>query len=337
MFEETRMDPLTHVVAGYVVGSAGGGGEVEIATAFLASLTPDVEFITRKIPRTAFLDYHHGLTHTVFGGILAAVGIAAVIGWITKIPLLSLFPFALAGIASHIMLDLLMHNNGIALWAPFSRKRVAFPLVLGLNPRTASKHCKDGRYGTCLVCQAHGAVFNPFLWVLGISTLIGLIKPPLRQPTAVLALVLLFIYSLVALSRKYRVWRLLPDESPGVSRRKVFPASFDLWTWLSVCETDSEFKSSLVNVRKNDIIRTDFFPKHSPPSVVEKSESMLSVRGFQNSVIFPYWIHESKNDIDHIIWRDLSYSFSNDVELYTLHIKIDTNGTIIQNEFHERW
>jgi hypothetical protein len=33
----------------------------------------------------------------------------------------------------------------------------------------------------------------------------------------------------------------------------------------------------------------------------------------------------------------LSYSFSEDVELYTLHIRIDADGEIIQNEFHERW
>ena len=331
------MDPLTHAVAGYVVGAAGGGGEIEIATAFLASLAPDVEFISRKIPRTAFLDYHHGLTHTVFGGTIAAVGIAAVIGWITDASWFGLLPFALAGIASHVILDLLMHNNGIALWAPFSRKRVAFPLVLGLNPRTASKHCKDGRYGTCLVCQAHGAMFNPFLWVLLISTFLGLILPSLRQPSAISALVLLCVYSLVVLSRKRRVWHLLPFEPPRVWRRKVFPASFDSSIWLSVGETDSEFESSLVDVSKNAVLWTNVLPKRSPDSAVDKSEALLSVRGFQNSVMFPYSIHEKENDSDHITWRDLSYSFSRDVELYTLHVRTDSNGAIIQNEFHERW
>jgi len=331
------MDPLTHVVAGYVVGAAGGGGEVEIATAFLASMAPDVEFITRKIPRTAFLDYHHGLTHTVFGGTLAAVGLSAIIGWSTGASWFSLFPFALAGIASHIILDLLMHNNGIALWAPFSRRRVAFPLVLGLNPRTASKHCKDGRYGTCLVCQAHGAVFNPFLWILLTATIIGVALPAFRQPAAGLALALLLVYSLIALSRKHRVHRLIPAKTSSVFRRKVFPASFDLRTWLSVGETDSGFEVSLSDVSRKAILWTKVFPKQSLPSAVEKSESLLSVRGFLNSVIFPYWNHESENEIDHITWSDLSYSFSNDVELYTLHVRTDANGAIVQNEFHERW
>jgi hypothetical protein len=331
------MDPLTHAAAGFVVGAAGGGGEVEIATAFLASLAPDAEFLTRKIPRTAFLDYHHGLTHTAFGGMLAAAGIAAVCSWITGTPWLSLLPFALAGIASHIILDLLMHNNGIALWAPFSRKRVAFPLVLGLNPRTASKHCKEGRYGTCFLCQAHGSLFNPFFWVLLAGTLIGLAVPSLRRAAAIVALVLLAIYSLVALAQKQKARRLVREETSGAFRWKAFPASFNLQTWLTVSEKEDDFESSLVDTRRHAILWSHVFPKHPLPPAVEKSKSVLSVRGFQNSVIFPYWLHETENGVDHIAWRDLSYSFSTDVELYALHIRIDTEGALIQNEFHERW
>ncbi len=331
------MDPLTHAVAGFVVGAAGGGGEAEIATAFVASLAPDAEFITRRIPRTAFLDYHHGLIHAAFGGILAAVGIAIVGSWVAGTPWVSLLPFALAGVASHIILDLLMHNNGIALWAPFSRKRVAFPIVLGLNPRTASKHCKEGRYGTCFLCQAHGSLFNPFLWVLLCGALVGIVFPATRQAAAVISMLFLLVYSAMVLTRKTKADRLVRGNTKRALRKKTFPASFDSRKWLVVRETVDQFESSLVDTQQHAVLWSHSLLKLPIPAAVEKTMSIISVRGFQNSVIFPYWTHEMKDGVDHIVWSDLSYGFSTDVELYALRIRMNRDGEIVQNEFHERW
>ena len=145
------------------------------------------------------------------------------------------------------------------------------------------------------------------------------------------------VYSLVALARKQGVRRLIRAETPRASKRKTFPASFNLRTWLSVSEKEDEFESALVDAQKHVVLWRRVFPKQPLPSAVEKSLSLLSVRGFQNSVIFPYWLHETEDGVDHIAWRDLSYSFSRDVELYALHVRVDTEGTIVQNEFHERW
>lgn len=331
------MDPVTHAVAGFVAGAAGGGGEAEIVAAVIGSLAPDAEFVTRKIPRTAFLDYHHGLIHAAFGGILAAAGVAAVCGWVAGAAWVSLFPFALAGVVSHIVLDLLMHNNGIALWAPFSRKRVAFPIVLGLNPRTASKHCKEGRYGTCFACQARGALRNPFLWVLLSGATVGLLVPTSRQSVASASIVLLSAYAATGFWRKRTASRLLPVAEVPFVRERGFPASANARQWLIVRETEACFDSFLADTRNGSILRSRSFPKLRMSPVVRKCTSLHSVRGFRNSVIFPYWTHEIEDDIDHIIWRDLSYSFSEDVELYTLHIRVGPAGEIIQNEFHERW
>lgn len=331
------MDPMTHVLSGVIVGSLLGGDGVETAVAVGAAIAPDAEFLTRKIPRTAFLDYHHGITHTIAGGAILSIGWAVLAGMVFGRSWVSLLPVSIGGVLMHILLDLLMHNNGVALLAPFSRKRYACPVVLGLNPNTASKKCKEGRYGTCFVCQAHGSLFNPFMWVFLGASALALASASLGRPAAVVSCLLLLGYVLFAQNRKRTAIRIASDEdNPGV-RQLVFPASPGPYLWLIVKEQPARFRAVLVDTKHKLRLWTKDLSKPPVPAAVKATESLISVRGFKNSVIFPFWSHEREGNVDHVAWHDLSYLFSSDVELYTLHIKRDQHGEILQNEFHERW
>ncbi len=331
------MDPLTHGLAGLLAGAALGADGPGIAVAVGGALLPDAEFITRRIPRTAFLDYHHGLPHGVPGGSVLGVALGTVAAWALGRPWAATTLLALAGVASHILMDLLMHNNGIALWAPISRKRTSMPIVLGLNPRTASPQCRHRRYGTCLLCQGRWALHNPFTWVFLFASVLLVALPRFRQPTALTMCAVAVFFGVGAYRRKRQALGVALRDSDRPLRAAAFPASHRFDTWLVVREQPQTFVVGHVDVARKRELWTRSFPKRPAPKAVCGTERMLSVRGFKNSVVFPYWSYSREGDEDHIIWQDLSCAHSPDVELYTLHIRVARDGTILQDEFHERW
>ncbi len=330
------MDPFTHILGGVVAGALLGADQAAMAVAAVSALAPDAEFVTRRIPRTAFLDYHHGVSHTVPGGLLLSVFIALAAATITQRPWGALLPFASSGVASHVVLDLLMHNNGIALFAPFSRRRFSFPLVLGLNPQTSSPSCPDRRYGTCIACQARGLRFNPFFWVLLAGTLMCVTFPRFARGWALLSVAILVAVCVRADRRRRAALAMVPS-APGVVRHKAFPADHRVARWLVLTELPDRFDAALVDSAGGEIVWRLDVPKRPPPEPVARSEKLLSVRGFKNSVMFPSWSYESRDGLHHVTWRDLSYLFSQEVELYTLHVAFEEGGGLVQNEFHERW
>ncbi|MCU0613416.1 MAG: metal-dependent hydrolase, partial [Candidatus Eisenbacteria bacterium] len=261
------MDPLTHVIAGVVAGGLLEADAAGFATAAVAAMAPDAEFVTRRIPRTAFLDYHHGVVHSIPGGILAGFVIAMGAGAILGRGWESMLPFALAGVGSHIALDLLMHNNGIALFAPFSRRRYSFPVVLGLNHLTSSRTCRDQKYGTCIACQARGLRYNPFFWVLLIAALACLAVPALSRAWAILALSVLVGLSFNATS--YRSVALgVAGNAPHALRVKAFPASHSMSRWLVLREEPEETRATLVEARGPRVLWARSVPKQIPPPPV---------------------------------------------------------------------
>ncbi len=331
------MDPLTHALAGFLAGSALGADGPGIAVAVGGAILPDAEFVTRKIPRTAFLDYHHGLPHGVPGGVVLGLALGTAAAWALGRPWAAVTLLALAGVASHMLMDLLMHNNGIALWAPFSRRRTSIPLVLGLNPWTASPRCRHRRYGTCLACQGRWALHNPFTWLFLIAVALALALPRHRQPVALAGCAIALFFGIALYVRKKRAFRLALRDTPDPVRAAAFPASHRLNAWLVVSEEPQKYVASSVDCARGHVLRTQTFPKRQPPQPVRQTESMLSVRGFRNSVVFPYWRYRREGDEDHVIWQDLSCTYSPEVELYTLHIRLASDGAVLQDEFHERW
>ncbi|MBN1425334.1 metal-dependent hydrolase [Candidatus Fermentibacteria bacterium] len=330
------MDPFTHVLAGVVVGGLFEADAAGYATAVAAAIAPDAEFVTRKIPRTAFLDYHHGLAHTIPGGAAAGLLIAALAGAVTGRGWLPFLPLAMGGVASHVILDLLMHNNGIALFAPFSRRRFSFPLVLGLNPVTASPSCRDHRYSTCIACQANGLRFNPFFWVLLAAAVASVAVPQLGSVWASLAIVVVLGISLRA-NQLRRTALAVAGVSDKSWRRKAFPATHSGNQWLVLQEDSKGIHAALIDAAQRRSLWRRRIEYRPAPGPVESTESLLSVRGFKNSVLFPFWSHRREGGDNHVIWQDLSYLFSEDVELYALHVRTDESGSVLHNEFNERW
>jgi membrane-bound metal-dependent hydrolase YbcI (DUF457 family) len=133
------MDPVTHGIAGALIGKAYFGerhGRVAVFVVTLGAVFPDIDVICDVFSRDpiALLKFHRGFTHSFLGLPLFAI----VLAWLTRwweqrrgrdgasLPALALAYGA--GIASHIVLDG-MTSFGTRIWNPLSRDRAAWDLL----------------------------------------------------------------------------------------------------------------------------------------------------------------------------------------------------------------
>jgi membrane-bound metal-dependent hydrolase YbcI (DUF457 family) len=133
------MDPITHGIAGSLLGKSffdKRNERVAIFAATLGAVFPDVDTFADVITRDplAIVKYHRGITHSWFGLPFFAAGLA----WLTKrvarrfgIETPSWLMLTLiygVGIASHILMDGTT-SFGTRMWTPFSQARVAWDLI----------------------------------------------------------------------------------------------------------------------------------------------------------------------------------------------------------------
>jgi inner membrane protein len=153
------MDPITHGIAGALLGKAyfadrkgavssfedrtgrkaivtDRKGRVAIFAATLGAVFPDIDVIAEIISRDplAIVKYHRGITHSFVGLPFFAALLAWLTRWIARrrgIETPSWVMLTLIygiGIASHIVLDG-MTSFGTRMWTPISQQRVAWDLL----------------------------------------------------------------------------------------------------------------------------------------------------------------------------------------------------------------
>lgn len=112
------MDVVTHAMTGFVLASPFVTTQPVAASTFmLASVAPDLDVLGRLCGKRAFLEAHQTWSHAL--PLIAFAGGALLL--LTDLP--PAVPAALvAGMALHVLLDW-TNTYGIALWAPFTRRR----------------------------------------------------------------------------------------------------------------------------------------------------------------------------------------------------------------------
>ena len=149
------MDPVTHVVAGVLIGQAARDRFPEtkalVPLSALAAWMPDVDNIVTFFGAEAYMRYHRGYTHSLLGGALLAWLLAIVAarfcGGAKTSKLFILFYF---GVLSHLFLDCIT-SYGTGIFLPFSDVRVSVPSVFIIDPV----------YTLALIALAVTAAFRP--------------------------------------------------------------------------------------------------------------------------------------------------------------------------------
>lgn len=123
------MDPVSHYLVGAAIGALRppGAPPAYYWAAVAGAVIPDIDFVVRFwAGREGYLDVHRGPTHGPLGWAAAAAAVAGALALLYPgTPLLALALWALAGIASHVLLDL-TNAYGTRVLSPWSRRRYAW-------------------------------------------------------------------------------------------------------------------------------------------------------------------------------------------------------------------
>lgn len=340
------MDPITHTIAGAAAAAlvasdvSGLHPLIPIAAGVFASVTPDFDFVTKHFSQAAFLKHHHGLTHGIISaavqGALVALIFAGIFGFQFYVPLLLA---CLAAEATHLMLDMMLHSNGIALFSPFTEHRFSLPILLGINPTTALANCHLQNVMVCLVCQANSAVRNPVPLALVVAALAAAIDFTNVRLYALLSFSFIALwYLLSGLSRiiarhklqnldEYKTWRLLGP----------YPAGFYLLRWLGVFEKDNNYKTVIVRLGASTIESTHNWGCSGQGHLLELAKQSPMRETFETAAYVPFEEQLKETGGWKVRWADLSHALDPKFELFAVHVHLDEQGKILRSAFRERW
>ena len=131
------MDPVTHIMSGALGGKlaqARFGKRRIFWFCVLAAIVPDVDNLLGMLGPEAYLLYHRGVTHSVFGGVALALLLAGAWRLFDKsLPFARGALIAYACILLHIFLDLIT-SYGTLIFAPLTNARYALNAIFIIDP-----------------------------------------------------------------------------------------------------------------------------------------------------------------------------------------------------------
>ncbi len=342
------MDPLTHLAGGVMIAHLCVGLAPEPAlslTSIGMALAPDFDFLSRKLPGAAFLRVHHGFTHS-FTGVVFQSLIYCSIAWsffrlelfnLPASPFVPLLTIGLISAFSHVLLDWVMHNNGLPFLHPFRYSRYAFPLILGVNPQTVSRKCHERHFHTCFGCQFRGSLRNPVAYLVTIGAAVGLILLPYRRVIAVVFLAATFGYLLYCYIARERARRVLIAFDPSMDGADAYPGRARPDRWLFVRSApDSSAVAYLVCSDSRAILHKWQFPQASvPDDLIRRIPRVVQDLKYCIHHLYPMLITD--NGYRTLNFRDLSYLYSEPLELGSVRVVFDAQGNIVSEVFQEVW
>ncbi|MBN1880130.1 metal-dependent hydrolase [bacterium] len=342
------MDPLTHLMAGALIGHASAAFCPEPAatvTALGAAILPDFDFYARKYEGAKFLKIHHGSTHSVTGLFLQSA-VTASCSWsffryvqvfdFQAARFYHLFLISLLSVSTHIFLDWIMHNNGLPLLWPFSPKRFCLPLILGVNPRTVSHECGEKHYFTCFGCQARGGFFNPVSWILIVPASIGFFTPAWRTMLGIVPWMITIVYlGFCALLRECaRMSAERLESRAGIAH--AYPVRSRPDRWLFVFEDDTYVTAILSDCVKQCVMRRWQYGKHSLSPGIAKAVESIQLDLIE-TIRHLYPVEISVSDGCIVEFRDLSYLSAEPTEIGTVRVYLNTDQKVLRDVYQEIW
>lgn len=336
------MDPYTHLATGILLGSlppAQGLGWAGTAATIAGSLAPDLDFATRRLGGTRFLYHHHGASHSVPGVALLSILVATALWMIrpdASWPLLWFLTFG-SGLL-HDLLDILMHNTGVQLLFPLTRRRVAHPLLIGVNPPVLSERCGDGRYSTCFVCQMRQSVRNPVWWILMLGGAVDLIWRIAGREEIQSFWAGACLLSAAGLLLFAEVRRRRALGRSGLPRGSlIVPAAQGLSRYLVLQERQEAVETRFVDLRSGAVEARRFPRDWIRDPLIRSTENLPDVVRFRRVARIPHARVLERGPHPVVEWADLSYTYPSPFPLFALRLRLDPKGRLEEAEFRERW
>jgi inner membrane protein len=316
------LENITHSLAGFFLSRAGLNRFTPQATPLLlvSANLPDIDLLTVAGGGLNYFHYHRHITHSlIFAPVLAAalVGIFRLI--LRKpFPLLPAFLVALAGVASHLLLDL-TNDYGIRLFLPFSNRWPALDICSIYDFWIWSF------FGLCLA--------GSFLSKL-IGGEIGSASRQRYPPSASarIALSLLLLYDGARYVLHGRALAVLNareyDDAPAV-RVAAFPQPANPFSWQGLAQTEGGYRLYDLNLLSTfDPTGFRFLETQQPTPQMEAAARTEPFRILSNFARFPVW-RQPPGEETVVTLRDVRFPF------YCTAVP-GAGGTVQSSTFHFR-
>jgi membrane-bound metal-dependent hydrolase YbcI (DUF457 family) len=299
----------------------------------VAGTVADLDALSASFGPSAYLDWHHTLTHSI----VVSVVTGFVLGFLylrirrkdvdAKTSATRLLSAVLLSGFLHLAMDV-CPTDGITPFWPFSGHRIAASWLASVDP--------------WIIAILLVAILLPELSRLVSDEIGAKSQGPRGQVGAILGLIFIMIYvgvradfhssALAAIQA-----RTYGGESPR--RSGAYAESVSLFTWHAIVETDHALQELTIDVTPGASFDpengTTLF-KPEPSLVLESAQNTDAAKRFLLSASFPKVSIEKTPEGHEVQIRDLRYAVSGETRYEVVAvIRTDSNGQVMQDEL--RW
>lgn len=298
------MDPVTHGLTGAVISNIFPKRKATLALMLIASLAPDVDYITRLWGLDIFLRYHRGLTHGVLSLILFSLFAGIITSTIIRKGFFYYMMLSFTGYGIHLLMDL-TNQYPTRILSPIDWSKYSLNLTFIIDPYII---------GALIVALA----------------LIRRKKANKRR----IAAVLLILITLYVSTRAY-----LKNATEAFLRTQLdeyhyslSPLPNDFSRWWFVTKSDNTYRAGIVDLlTKSVCVQKEFVYSEEEPEIRE-SKQIRTVRNFLYFARFPLPQIERRDDETTVTWRELSYSFMPG-DHFIARVRFDGKGRAVEEYF----
>jgi inner membrane protein len=305
------LDNLTHSLTGLALARAGLGRFSKGATLALviASNLPDVDLVTAASGSAAYLEHHRGVSHSIAGAPLMALGLALLLRLLVRgSRLLPLVACSLAGIAGHVFMDL-WTSYGTRVLSPFDRRWLTWDLVFIVDP-----------------------------WILGLLLIAVLWKRGIPQSpqiaTTALGLVLAYV-GLRAVTHAQALDLAAARLPRPASRMAALPSPVDPFRWRVLADTGDAVYVGDLNVlgRSSPLLRREKQAHEAAVVAAAAAAAQSEVAAvFLDFSTFPWVEVRETPEGTEVRWHDLRFERP-DRQTFVATVLLDKAGRVLRQDF----
>ncbi|MCX8069847.1 MAG: metal-dependent hydrolase [Thermodesulfovibrionales bacterium] len=297
------MDPITHSLAGIAIKQAFFNKKnITIVLVILASILPDIDYITRFWGTDVLLRYHRGITH----GILFVFILPIILAFIFKNQLgfLKSYLIAVVCYGIHIIFDL-SNQYGTRALSPLDWNQYGLDINFIIEP-----------------------------WVsipLLISLIAGLIN---KKRASIIAISTLTLIVIIFGSRYYLHGeaRAFLKKNVDANIYRIYPMPNDFLVWSFLTKTSNEITIGVVDLLSKRVIKVETFTLNFSDPMIELSKKHKVIDNFLYFASYPYAQVIRENNKITVIWRDLAYAYMAG-NRFSAKVIYDLNGKVLEAGF----
>lgn len=297
------MDPITHSLAGIAIKQAFfNKNNIAILIAIIASILPDIDYVTKIWGTDVLLRYHRGITHGVLALLLMPLLLAMIFK--NKLGFVKSFVIAFICYGLHILFDV-SNQYGTRALSPLDWNQYSLELNFIIEP-----------------------------WVsipLLVSFIAGLMN---KKRASIIAIAVMILVTTVFASRYYLQTeaRALLKKNIDSNIYKIYPLPNDFLTWSFLTKTSDEINIGIVDILSKRVVKVEVFKLNYNDPMIELSKKNRVIENFLYFASYPHAKVIRENNRITVIWRDLAYSYLSG-NRFTAKVIYDLNGNVLEAGF----